>query len=779
MKKTIETTETQAEFAQTEETKVAEVKYAQTFIDKELAVIFSLSAGLWILHNYLLFDYTNWIWIPIFWILFIWAYLYLLNIFWKKPGINTYLIWSLYLMLSIWSSIRASSLLNTFNFIWIVFCMLVLIYLWFKDEFKKIKMFDYTLWIFETWFSILWAIKIFSWDVTESRKNTKRWELSIHLVKWILMAIPLLLVFIGLFSMADMAFNKVIWEMFDFMLPDNLIARIINIVFYFVLYLWIFSHIWKSIRKPESDNRDVFVFEHKKHLEINIIISAMILVFLLFVFVQFKYLFNWEEFIKAMWFTYSDYASSWFNELIFISLLTSLILWKADHYLYRHEMKGESNIYKILTSLLIILTMIVLWSAYYRLKMYQNAYWLTEIRFYSNILIICIWISLLIFLYKILRFIAEWRFISYIVAVFASALVICNIINPESYISYSNETKDYSRSSLVFDSVYVWHFSEDAIDNMINIRGKLLWSYKDNMDDELCNKLDRLRNWGKWWQEMNYSKSHALISLLKIEKDINCTRFVNPSFETSNFWVYKTVADTDKPASDLYNEWVYYIKSKEYPNAIEAFKLWLSKDPNNEKMLLELWNAYFLNWDSVNWFLAYEWWMKICSSECKSYFFNMWYEKTFEGEYSEAITYLDKAIAADPGFQDAIVFKWQALYLQNRFADAINVLSAEAVKSPEWECTCYYFYANYYVWASYFAMWRPYDALPYAKNALNTTFNDESVKLNNAINFAINQINIASRSWGLAPNLSWPMVPPSSMKILSKWLLIYPEWEEY
>lgn len=495
---------------------------------KELFIILLSWIFLWLLQNYFLFwTNLNWISFLIFMLFYYLVFAFLsikLNI---KITNKVITVWALVILISIFKLLRAWETITLFNNLSIIFLNLLIIVLILKENFEKIKLSDYILWyiniIFWSLFWLLiWLENLISTKCT-LKLNMLWWKWN-NIFKWILMTIPLIFIFIQLFSSADIIFKNILDSVFnfDFLLNINIWIRLINILIFIAIFTWIFTYLLTNYKNKKEEIELETTFDDKKHIEINIMLFSIVVLFLFFIILQINYLFAWEQIFLNQWYTYSEYAKKWFIELIITAVIVSILLWKIDDYLYSHKKISDSKIYKLLSSSLIILTIVILISAFYKLYLYINAYWLTETRFYSYMFIVILWISLLMLLVKMYKFIKEWHFIIIVFSFYLAWLLISNIINPESFISDHNLNKIY-KWRLSTDYSYIQKRSSDAIDNVIVAYKRQSWDDRDSIRQNLCDILKKSKNDLTNWKNMNYSTYKAYKKLLPLESELNCT----------------------------------------------------------------------------------------------------------------------------------------------------------------------------------------------------------------------------------------------------------------
>jgi hypothetical protein len=107
-----------------------------------------------------------------------------------------------------------------------------------------------------------------------------------------------------------------------------------------------------------------------------VVLLAVDVLFALFAVVQVVYLFGGRDTLEAVGMTYSDYARQGYFQLVFVVGLAGLLLLGA------HELMGRTRPFVWAGLALLVLTGVILASAALRLRLYQDAYGWTELRFF-------------------------------------------------------------------------------------------------------------------------------------------------------------------------------------------------------------------------------------------------------------------------------------------------------------------------------------------------------------------------------------------------------------
>jgi hypothetical protein len=122
-------------------------------------------------------------------------------------------------------------------------------------------------------------------------------------------------------------------------------------------------------------------------IEVTTVLILVDLLFLVFVWIQFTYLFGGQANVTLEGYTYAEYARRGFFELLAVSVLTlGLIL--GLHRLVRCETGWQRRIFNGLSSLMVGLVLVILASAFQRLLLYEAAYGYTQLRLYSHVFMV-------------------------------------------------------------------------------------------------------------------------------------------------------------------------------------------------------------------------------------------------------------------------------------------------------------------------------------------------------------------------------------------------------
>jgi Domain of unknown function (DUF4173) len=192
-------------------------------------------------------------------------------------------------------------------------------------------------------------------------------------------ALPLLLLFGGLFAAADATFEGIVARLFRWDV-DALGTQLARTAF----YAWVAGGLLRVMlwRRDEIGAVDEPPRVSLGIIEVGVALGLLNLLFLSFVCVQVRYLFGGAALIAATsGLTCAGYARRGFFELVTVTTLV-LPLLLAAHGLLRREQPAHEGLFRALSAALLALLAVVMASAMQRMSLYQAAYGMTELRLY-------------------------------------------------------------------------------------------------------------------------------------------------------------------------------------------------------------------------------------------------------------------------------------------------------------------------------------------------------------------------------------------------------------
>ena len=311
-----------------------------------------------------------------------------------------------------------------------------------------------------------------------------RWfTASAAIMRGLLIAIPLLLLFGGLFMSADAVFEQGVYRVFDWS-PGQLFNHLALIAF----LSWIaagtlraavhdgersaltsLTTIRQSLPDPALRASGELFRLSLGFLELATVIGLLDVLFLAFVLVQVRYLFGGAAVINPeTGLTYAEYARRGFFELVTVAALALPLLLTADS-LLRAANPVQTRAFRWLSGFMVLLLGIVMVSAVQRMRLYQDIYGLTELRLYTTAFMGWLGVLLVWFALTVLRG-QRKRFAFGTLASGLVAVAVLNLIDPDATIVRSNARHaslavqdDFDLGLSRFDTRYITSLSADAV----------------------------------------------------------------------------------------------------------------------------------------------------------------------------------------------------------------------------------------------------------------------------------------------------------------------------
>ena len=200
--------------------------------------------------------------------------------------------------------------------------------------------------------------------------------------------------------------------------------------------------------------------------EVATVVAAIDVLFLVFVIVQFRYLFGADIVQITPDLTYAEYARRGFFELVFAVVLVVPVLLAADWFIDSRT-RRDSLLFRGLAGVQIGLVLAIAASALQRLRLYHASYGLTESRFYAMVLLIWIGLMLVWLAATVLRGRRD-RFAFGALAAGLSTVALLFVVNPDAIVARTNVARLASLDAAArFDVAYATTLSADAVPVLI------------------------------------------------------------------------------------------------------------------------------------------------------------------------------------------------------------------------------------------------------------------------------------------------------------------------
>ncbi|MFL0267346.1 DUF4153 domain-containing protein [Candidatus Clostridium radicumherbarum] len=334
----------------------------------------------------------------------------------------------------------------------------------------------------------------------KSKNKTIRNQILIGLV----ISVPLLIIILGLLNNADMVFSYYlnnITTIFDNINLNNVLPHLILII---IIAFYLFGYVW-GFKKEDKDYEKILNLENIG-VEALIIITVLVVLnvlYLLFTIIQFSYLYGGGNMDLPAGFTYAEYARRGFFELAAVTFINFIIVLCCLKYM-KKENKKLVTTGNILFSFLILFTLNMLYSANFKLSLYEGSYGYTYLRVFVHLFM------LLLFILSIIALIGIWYrklpIVKCLIVITLIMYTVINYINIDAFIAKKNIER-YNNTGKI-DISYLTSLSYEAVPYLVELRNAEDPNMRAAIDKKLNNmKAEILRQ--KHLSEFNFSRSRA------------------------------------------------------------------------------------------------------------------------------------------------------------------------------------------------------------------------------------------------------------------------------
>ena len=313
---------------------------------------------------------------------------------------------------------------------------------------------------FSTFLSDLWKIAFYPFSYFEKYFKLVSNSISSFLklsdfgkrkIKSIIIVLPIVIIVFLLLSSADMIFSNIFdhfFKLFQGLSIDNIFSRGIRIAIIFT-YLGssIYYILYVFTKEKEKQSK-----EDKKidHYTIKILLISLNVLYVIFDFIQIRSLI-FHQGLKNI--HYAEYARSGFFQLMFISLINIVIL------LLSKKADEDTKFNKLMGSIMISLTFIIIVSSFMRMYMYESAYGYTLLRLLVYVILITEGILLIpTFIYI---FNPKINILKYYIVIAYIVYTLLSLSPVDLFIAENNVERYYKKGKI--DIYYLLNSSTDNI----------------------------------------------------------------------------------------------------------------------------------------------------------------------------------------------------------------------------------------------------------------------------------------------------------------------------
>jgi hypothetical protein len=350
-------------------------------------------------------------------------------------------------------------------------------------------------------------------------------------LRGIIIAVPIVAVFAILFASADALFSDMLARALNALYPrdiGDLMGSLITggILGWLSVGGFAIATLDRKHKHPPAQNSDQPVTKIANSpvskplftlgfIEVVVVLGSVCALFASFVALQFAYLFGGLANLTR--YNYAEYLHRGFLELVIVAVLTLGMSYVLNTVAV-HQTVRQHNILRGLLTLLIVLTTVILVSAFQRLRLYEDAYGFTTLRLMVYVFIVWLGILLIGFvvsLYWNLPGVDIFGLVS-LLSVFGFGITL-NVINPDAFVAH--EMIDAHN----VDPAYLISLSDEAVPAMLSLVNAPEPGLQAMVRNELSARYMRLSK-NTDWRVFTLGRAQALaaitpvLSLINVEK---------------------------------------------------------------------------------------------------------------------------------------------------------------------------------------------------------------------------------------------------------------------
>ncbi len=289
------------------------------------------------------------------------------------------------------------------------------------------------------------------------------WKRFWAILRGVLIAIPILVIFTALLSSADLVFAQRVHAFVSLFRLENLPQYLFRCIYILVgayALAGTFLHAaQKSLDEKLTGMDKPLVPSFLGFTEAAVVLGAVVTLFTLFAVVQFQYFFGGQANIGVQGYTYAEYARKGFGELVAVAFF-SMLLFLGLSTVVKRQGQVQHRVFSGLGLGMVALVGVMLFSAFQRLVLYEAAYGFSRLRAYTHIFMI--WLGVLLAVVVVLDILRKERAFA-LAALLASIgfAVTLTLLNVDGFIVRQNVARAVDGGSL--DVAYLASLSSDSI----------------------------------------------------------------------------------------------------------------------------------------------------------------------------------------------------------------------------------------------------------------------------------------------------------------------------
>ena len=341
-------------------------------------------------------------------------------------------------------------------------------------------------------------------------------------VKSILIIIPVVVIIIWLLCSADEMFAKLFVWIKDISFASLIKRLIIMIILYIYLNASLFVALNDLKSKEEDSKVKIDAFTMK------VLTTILNITYLVFVIIQIKSLFLHSVDSNI---NYAQYARSGFFQLMIISVINLIIIICT-------KKSGKSNYNKLMSIIMILFTLVIIASSFYRMNLYEQAYGYTLLRLGVYVTLVTEVILLIPTVFYILK--EKINILNYYIVIITTVYTFINLFSVDTIIAKRNIDRYNKKADI--DIEYLSNYYSDNIPLLLDFRENIKEvEFKTDLDSYINDYYDDLTK--ENILEYNISRKRAYKLLKEKNNHLNTNKTVlkiklDDNSSTGYYWKY-------------------------------------------------------------------------------------------------------------------------------------------------------------------------------------------------------------------------------------------------
>lgn len=324
-------------------------------------------------------------------------------------------------------------------------------------------------------------------------------------LRWFLVVVPVLAIFAALLASGDQIFGRILSSV----LPEWNAANLVTHVVLTIVGTALVAILWRSAVGDGADP----VEETERtpptllgRAEWMTVLAGIDVLFGIFVLVQLRYLFGGNSRVLVTpGLTYAEYARSGFLQMSLAAALTILVILAVWDTGVRTS-REHDRWFRILVTVMVGLTSVVLASALKRLALYEGTFGFTRDRFFGYIAIASIGAVLVLLIWTIWMERRDRVVVGFLLIGFVALLTV-NVMSPDRFVADRNVAR--YRATGKIDAAYLGSgLGSDAVPAVVAILPDLQPADATILREGLCRHLEDLEPEPSW-RSANLGRSFA------------------------------------------------------------------------------------------------------------------------------------------------------------------------------------------------------------------------------------------------------------------------------